>query len=64
MPVGMRRVLVYREGTRRAVAWKNVRAVGGKLRLKHPSAAGYVSLTDSMGGTTKQTIYLAYRIVK
>ncbi|GGZ40294.1 hypothetical protein [Streptomyces bluensis] len=56
-------MLVYREGTRRAVAWKNVRAVGGKLRLKHPSAAGYVSLTDSMGGTTKQTIYRAYRIV-
>jgi hypothetical protein len=32
--------------------------------LKHPSAAGYVSLTDSMGGTSKQMIYRAYRIVK
>ncbi|MEV6592362.1 hypothetical protein [Streptomyces acidicola] len=57
-------MLVYREGVRRAIAWKNVRAVGGRLRLEHPSDAGYVCLTDSMGGTTKQTIYRAYRIVK
>ncbi|WP_416985819.1 S8 family peptidase [Streptomyces sp. T028] len=49
--------------------WKKAEVVAGKnVRLTHPSRAGYVSLratlTDPKGGTTKQTVYRAYRTVR
>ncbi|MER5435119.1 S8 family peptidase [Streptomyces sp. NPDC002588] len=49
--------------------WKKARVVAGRrVVLKHPARPGAVSLrvtlTDPRGGTTRQTIYRAYRTTK
>ncbi|MFI6179161.1 S8 family serine peptidase [Nonomuraea sp. NPDC051191] len=46
--------------------WRAVKVAGGAVRLRHPAAAGFVSLraraADAGGNTVEQTVIHAYRI--